>query len=290
MRPRTLPLAIASILMGSALAASRPPFSWSVMILAVITAVLLQILSNLANDYGDWQHGADSSQREGPVRAVQSGTISSRNMLAAVAIMSILSVISGIALLWISFGIEGLPYFLLFIFLGAGAIVAALGYTAGTRPYGYAGLGDIAVLIFFGWVAVVGTYFLQTHRLDWDVLLPATSCGFLAVAVLNINNIRDRRSDALAGKNTVPVRYGLQAARIYHWSLLITAILLAILYVALHYMSAWQFLFLLAVPLLLRNGLNVWRTGDPQRLNPLLKQLSLSTLLFVLLFSLGQVL
>lgn len=290
MRPRTLPLAIASILMGSALAASRPPFSWTVTLLAVTTAVLLQILSNLANDYGDWQHGADSTQREGPQRAVQSGAISSRKMLLAVGISVSLSILCGLALLWVAFGPQARQFFFVFVLIGAAAILAAIGYTAGLRPYGYAGLGDLAVLIFFGWVAVMGTYFLQTKRLDWDILLPATSCGLLAVAVLNINNIRDRRSDQLAGKNTIPVRLGLQPARVYHWLLLITAVVVAVAYVLLNFSSPWQFLFLLTVPLLIRNGVLVWRTSSPQQLNPLLKQLSITTLLFVLSFSLGQVL
>ena len=290
MRPRTLPLAIASIVMGSALAASRPPFNWAITFLAIATAVLLQILSNLANDYGDWQHGADSSQREGPQRAVQSGAISSRKMLLAVGISVSLSILCGLALLWVSFGPQASQFFFVFVLIGAAAILAAIGYTAGLRPYGYAGLGDLAVLIFFGWVAVMGTYFLQTKRLDWDILLPATSCGLLAVAVLNINNIRDRRSDQLAGKNTIPVRLGLQAARIYHWVLLIAAVVLAVAYVLLNFRSPWQFLFILTVPLLIRNGVLVWRTSSPQQLNPLLKQLSITTLLFVLFFSLGQVL
>ena len=290
MRPRTLPLATASILMGSALAASRPPFSWAVTILAIITAILLQILSNLANDYGDSQHGADSAHREGPQRAVQSGAISSRKMLAAIVITSLLSAIIGIALLWAAFGSQGIRFILVFLLLGGTAILAAIGYTAGIRPYGYAGLGDLSVLIFFGWVAVMGTYFLQTERVDWDVMLPATSCGLLAVAVLNINNIRDRRSDGLAGKNTIPVRLGLQGARIYHWILLLGAILLAIIYVLNFYYSPWQFLFLLTVPLLIANGIQVWRMSAPAELNPLLKKLSITTLLFVLVFSIGQVL
>ena len=290
MRPRTLPLATASILMGSALAASRPPFSWAVTILAIITAILLQILSNLANDYGDSQHGADSAQREGPLRAVQSGAISTRRMLAAIIITSLLSAIFGIALLWAAFGSQGTRFILVFLLLGGAAILAAIGYTAGIRPYGYAGLGDLSVLIFFCWVAVMGTYFLQTERLDWDVMLPATSCGLLAVAVLNINNIRDRRSDDLAGKNTIPVRLGLQGARIYHWILLLGAILLAVIYVVNFYYSPWQFHFLLTVPLLIANGIQVRRTSAPSELNPLLKKLSITTLLFVLVFSIGQVL
>jgi 1,4-dihydroxy-2-naphthoate octaprenyltransferase len=163
MRPRTLPLAIASIVMGSALAASRPPYSRMITLLAILTAVLLQILSNLANDYGDWQHGADSSQREGPQRAVQSGAISSQKMLLAVLITALLSMISGLALLWIAFAGQQGPFFLVFILLGAAAVLAALSYTAGIRPYGYAGLGDLAVLVFF-WLGGRHGHLLPTNQ------------------------------------------------------------------------------------------------------------------------------
>ncbi len=289
-RPRTLPLAIASIVMGSALAADWQPFSWPVAILSVITAVLLQILSNLANDYGDSQHGADHAQREGPPRAVQSGAISGKTMLAAMAIMAILSIISGLVLLWFAFGSEAQNLFVVFVLIGAMAILAAVAYTAGFKPYGYAGLGDLSVLLFFGWVGVMGTYFLHTHRFDWEILLPATCSGLLAVAVLNVNNIRDIESDRLAGKQSIPVRIGLHGARIYHWLLLFGAILTATVYVLQVYSSPWQFLYLLAVPLLIRNGLAVQRTALLRDLNPMLKQLSIATLLFVLLFSLGQLL
>lgn len=290
MRPRTLPLAIASILMGSALAAAWKPFSWPVAILCILTAVLLQILSNLANDFGDSQHGADHGQRQGPARAVQSGAISSNLMLAAIGITALLAVLSGLALLWTAFGTNSREYFIIFIIIGALAIMAAIAYTAGVRPYGYVGLGDLSVLIFFGWTSVMGSYFLQTQRLDWVMMLPATASGLLAVAVLNINNIRDIDSDSQAGKRTIPVRIGPQKARVYHWLLLILAMAFAILYVLLVFSAVWQFLFLLVLPLLVINGRAVWHTFDPLKLNPLLKQLSLITLLFVLLFSVGQLL
>lgn len=258
--------------------------------LCLLTAVLLQILSNLANDYGDSQHGADLAQREGPPRAVQSGAISGKSMLAAMAIMAILSVLSGLALLWVAFGADAQGLFLLFVLIGALAIIAAVAYTAGFRPYGYAGLGDLSVLIFFGWIGVMGSYFLHTHRFDWGIMLPATCSGLLAVAVLNVNNIRDIDSDRRAGKQSIPVRIGPERARIYHWVLITVAIVMAILYVLIFFSSLGQFLFLLAVPLLIKNGLAVQRTSAPSQLNPLLKQLSLVTLLFVLLFSVGQLL
>ncbi len=290
MRPRTLPLAIACIVMGSALAAAVGSFSWLVLILAVITAVFLQILSNLANDYGDSQHGADHVQRAGPQRAVQSGAISSTAMKRAILVFALLSMLSGLALLWVAFGGGAALFFVMFILLGAAAIAAAIAYTAGSKPYGYAGLGDLFVFFFFGWVGVLGAYFLHTLQVEWLILLPASSCGFLAVAVLNVNNIRDIESDRLAGKQSIPVRIGPQKARMYHWVLLTLAMTTAVLYVFLTYTSAWNFLFLLTIPLLWRHGGAVNKTTAPLELNPLLKQLSLITLLFVFLFSVGQLL
>lgn len=289
-RPRTLPLALASITLGAFLAAANNVLNLPVAILAALTATLLQILSNLANDYGDSIHGADHLERLGPARAVQSGQISARAMRAAIVLVALLAAISGLSLLWLAFGAQALLLFLVFILLGAAAIGAAVTYTAGKRPYGYAGLGDIAVLIFFGWVGVLGTYFLQAQQLDWTLLLPATSCGLLAVAVLNINNIRDIESDKRAGKYSIPVRLGPRKARLYHWILLAGVVLTACLYVLFNYHSPWQFLFLLSLPLLWQNGKAVAHTTDPRRLNPLLKHMSLTTLFFVLTFGIGQLL
>lgn len=290
MRPRTLPLALAAILMGGFLAAAAGEFRPPVVLLAGLTAVFLQILSNLANDYGDSIHGADHVQRLGPRRAVQSGQVTAAAMRRAMALFALLAVAGGLGLLWVAFGPDALLYFLIFILLGAAAIGAAITYTAGKRPYGYAGLGDLAVLIFFGWVGVIGTYFLQTLRFDAAVLLPATSCGLLAVAVLNVNNIRDIESDRAAGKRSLPVRLGPRRARIYHWILLGGAVTAAVGYVLLDYRSPWQFLFLLALPLLGKHGTAVSRRHDPQELNPLLKQLSLITLFFIVAFGAGQLL
>ncbi len=289
MRPRTLPLAIACIVMGAFLAAADGSFRWSVTVLSVLTAVFLQILSNLANDYGDSIHGADHVERSGPKRAVQAGLISASTMKRAMILFALLSAVTGIGLLWVAFGVRALVWLLVFVALGGAAIWAAINYTAGSNPYGYAGLGDMFVLIFFGWVGVMGTYFLQAQTLNWLMLLPATSCGLLAVAVLNINNIRDIESDKKAGKNSIPVRIGPEKARNYHWVLLIGAFLLAVLYVVLNFHSLWQFLFVLVVPLLVRNGTAVSRTYEPMKINPLLKQMSLITLAFILAFGIGQI-
>lgn len=289
MRPRTLPLAVASSIMGGFLAAADGRFSWPVTLLCVLTAVFLQILSNLANDYGDSVHGADHMARAGPKRAVQAGLISAGAMKRAMGLFALLSAISGLTLVIVALGVAALPLVGLFVLLGGAAIWAAISYTASSKPYGYVGLGDLFVFIFFGLVGTMGTYFLQAQTWNWLVLWPGKAVGLLSVAVLNVNNIRDIESDRQAGKLSVPVRLGARRARQYHWALLGGAVLAALLYVALTYQSPWQFLFVISLPLLWRNGTAVARTTDPLRLNPLLKQLSLSTLLFVFAFGLGQI-
>ena len=289
-RPRTLALAFAAIGMGTFLAAANEQLNLPVVFLCFVTATLLQILSNLANDYGDSIHGADSSERVGPPRAVQTGQISSQEMRRAIILFVVLSMLAGLILVWLALGPSALPLVLLFLAIGGLAVGAAVTYTAGRKPYGYAGLGDLAVFLFFGWVAVCGSYFLNAVALPLTILLPATSCGLFAVGVLNVNNIRDIHSDQAGGKQSIPVRLGPRRARIYHWLLLLGGVLATILYVLLVPRSPWQWLFLLSTPLFLQNGLVVWRTRSSEALDPMLRQLSLSTLLFVLLFGVGQLL
>lgn len=294
MRPRTLPLALASIGMGTFLAAAHGKFQLHIALLCALTTVLLQILSNLANDFGDSDNGADSAERVGPQRAVQSGQISRRAMLVAMGIAALLAMVSGIFLLWAALtSAEGAIQWgtiALFALLGAAAIWAAVKYTAGDNPYGYAGFGDLSVLIFFGWLGVLGTYFLQANSLPLALFLPATSCGLLAVAVLNINNIRDIESDRAAGKFSIPVRLGRPRAIAYHWALLIGSMLVAFLYIWPTLAAGggfWVLLFIVVLPLLLYNGLVVMRTPSEQ-LDPYLKQMALISLLFMLTFGIGQ--
>lgn len=221
-RPRTLPLAFSSILMGSSLSLlQKTSFSWVVFGLTLLTTTLLQILSNFANDLGDYQNGADLAGRVGPARAVQSGDITYKQMLNAIILLSILSLASGIGLLLVAFGSFTNPHFYQFLLVGLACILAAITYTAGKKPYGYAGLGDISVFIFFGLVGVLGTSFLQLKTLEMFQILPAISVGFLAVAVLNINNLRDIESDTRAGKKTIPVRFGKAFGVKYHQILLV---------------------------------------------------------------------
>ncbi|MBE9460993.1 1,4-dihydroxy-2-naphthoate polyprenyltransferase [Dyadobacter subterraneus] len=288
-RPRTLPLALSCILMGCFLAASTGQFSWPVALLSVLTTTLLQILSNFANDYGDAVNGKDTELREGPIRAVHSGSIPASAMLKAIIIFSGLALVSGVTLLFIALKDAPANTFWVFLGIGIACIIAAITYTAGKRPYGYVGLGDLSVLIFFGWVGVLGSSYLHTHVWNWDLLLPATSCGLFAVGVLNINNIRDIESDRATGKNSIPVRLGREKAIIYHWAILTIGMLCVLIYTVQHFSSYTSLIFLLSFPLFIKNGLAISRLKKASELDPYLKQMALSTLLFVILFGIGVI-
>ncbi|MDN2480060.1 1,4-dihydroxy-2-naphthoate polyprenyltransferase [Vibrio agarivorans] len=221
-RPKTLPLALTSIVTASALAYSEGAFSLPVALLALLTATLLQILSNLANDYGDAEKGTDNENRVGPMRAVQSGAVSLATMRKAIAINVLLTIASGLAL--VTYSLDSLHNVIVFCGLGILAIGAAIAYTMGSKPYGYVGLGDVSVFTFFGLLGVLGTYFLHTGTLSMMTILPAIGCGLLSVAVLNVNNMRDIENDAECGKRTVAVRLGLEGAKRYHYLLVISGI------------------------------------------------------------------
>jgi 1,4-dihydroxy-2-naphthoate octaprenyltransferase len=285
-RLRTLPLAVSCIGMGGFLAASSRAFRWDVFLLCVLTTIFLQILSNLSNDYGDTVHGADSRHRVGPSRAVQSGSISPEQMRMAIIVFVMLCLASGITLLIRAFGLNWNA--LLFFFgLGVLSILAAIAYTVGRKPYGYAGLGDVAVLIFFGLVGVLGSVYLFTRQVNGLHLLPALSCGFFSMGVLNVNNIRDMESDRLAGKFSIPVRIGRKNAVRYHWLLILGGLVCALVYNVLQFKTAWQFLFVITAPLFIYNALSVSQKTSSE-LDPYLKQLAVSTLLFVICFGMGQ--
>ncbi|MFT4031691.1 MAG: 1,4-dihydroxy-2-naphthoate polyprenyltransferase [Siphonobacter sp.] len=287
-RPRTLPLSLSCILMGSFLAAAQGGFRWRVFGLAVLTTILLQILSNFANDYGDNVSGIDNADRKVATRAVQTGAITPQRMLRAIILFSILTFMVGLGLLYVSLEGGTTQEFLSFLGLGILSIIAAITYTVGKRPYGYAGFGDLSVLMFFGWIGVLGTYYLHTRLLDWSILLPATSCGLFAVGVLNINNIRDIENDRKSGKNSIPVRLGAAKAKTYHWFLLGSGLLCALLYVVLIHPKWSGILFLLTLPLFWKIATGVQKGQRPEEIDPFLKRMALSTLLFVVLFGVGQ--
>jgi 1,4-dihydroxy-2-naphthoate octaprenyltransferase len=289
-RLRTLPLALSSIILGGFLSASDQKFSVLITILAIITTTLLQILSNLANDYGDYKAGTDNQNRVGPERTMQSGKITTFKMKVAIYLFVLLSLISGSALIY--FGTEGIPLTNFFIFFGLGilAIAAAINYTMGKNPYGYKGYGDLFVLIFFGLVGVLGTYFLNTHQFRWEILLPAFSVGMLSIAVLNLNNMRDIENDKESEKITLVVKLGSKKAKIYHAMLIWTSLALAVIFVLLDFNSWYQFIFLMTIPLFIKDLISILDNQNPAELDPFLKKQAIHTLLFSITFGLGLIL
>ncbi|WP_313109513.1 1,4-dihydroxy-2-naphthoate polyprenyltransferase [Atlantibacter sp.] len=288
LRPRTLPLAFASIVVGSALAWWQGVYDPLVAFLALLTAGLLQILSNLANDYGDAVKGSDKPDRIGPMRGMQKGVITQAQMKRALIITVVLICLSGLALVWVA--CRTFSDFLGFLLLGLLSIIAAITYTVGTRPYGYLGLGDISVLIFFGWLSVMGTWYLQAHTLIPAIFLPATACGLLATAVLNINNLRDIDSDRVNGKNTLAVRLGPMRARRYHAFLLMGTLVCLALFNLFSLQSPWGWLFILAAPMLVRQAQYVMREHEAMAMRPMLERTVKGALLTNLLFSIGVIL
>ncbi len=284
LRLRTLPLALASTGMGSFLAAGFGVFNLQTCLLMSLTSILLQILSNLANDYGDYKSGADNEDRIGPQRGLQSGIISSKEMRNGVILVSLFTLISGCILLYES--LKDLYIFIIFFIIGLLCIAAAIKYTMGKKPYGYSGLGDIAVFIFFGIVGVGGTFYLHAHYLHPDILLPACTLGFLSVGVLNVNNMRDINSDAATGKRTIVVRIGLARAKRYHSFLIIFAFISLIRFNLLHSTSLWQWMFLITLPLFIMHIISVMKS-DSAGMDKYLKQLAISTLLLVLCFGIS---
>ena len=286
-RPKTLPLALASIFTGSALGywANPQDFNGLVMALCLLTTILLQVLSNFANDYGDHQKGSDTEERIGPLRGIQKGAISAKELKWGLILMVVASFLSGSFLIGIAY--ENLSDLLAFAGLGILAIVAAITYTVGAKPYGYMGLGDISVLVFFGLLGVGGTYYLQTHSIDSHIILPAIGSGLLASAVLNINNLRDIEQDEKAGKNTLAVRLGAYKGRVYHCILLSVAALCYLAFAVATAISWTNYLFVLAMPLLAKHAIFVYRSQQPSELRPMLAQMSMISLLINILFSLG---
>lgn len=288
-RLRTLPLALANAIMGSFLALADGAFRWPVFILTVLTITFLQILSNLANDYGDAVSGKDTNKRVGPERVTASGLVSKEAIKRMIIAFVILSVISGTLLIFI--GLNGLNWkqLLLFFGLGLAAIVAAIKYTMGRNPYGYKGMGDIFVFIFFGLVGVMGTYYLHTHWMEISIFYPAASIGLLSVGVLNINNLRDIETDASTGKNTLAVKHGLSFARSYHLTLITAAFVFAVIYTITEFYSIWQWIFVITIPLFVRNIIRIYKNESAEELNKELKNLALATFFFALTFGIGLV-
>ncbi|MCT4625120.1 MAG: 1,4-dihydroxy-2-naphthoate octaprenyltransferase [Schleiferiaceae bacterium] len=285
-RLRTLPLAFSSILLGTFLASFYGSFNPWILVLCLLTTLLYQVLSNYANDYGDGVKGTDDN-RKGEKRSVASGVISAKQMRNAVIVVATLAFISGTALSIL--GTKGLPIAVTILFIGLGivAIWAAIRYTVGKSAYGYRGQGDLYVLLFFGWLGVMGSFYLQAKSLNAWILLPATSVGMLAAGVLNLNNMRDREEDAKNGKITLAVRLGLRGAKKYQATLIIGALVLMTLFAWHETSSIMGFLFWLVSPLLIRVLVKSIQAEKPEEFDPLLKPLAIGTLLFCVVAGLG---
>lgn len=297
-RLRTLPLSMSGIILGSFIAKWRiseqgGTWDWKIFALAILVTLLYQILSNFANDYGDGIKGTDQLRHDGAEkRAVASGRITAGQMKNAVILFSVLSLIATLTLLYLAFFRENLMQeFYIFVGLGIACIVAAIGYTVGKKPYGYLGLGDIFVFIFFGLVSVCGSYFLFTKSFNWDMLLPATAVGMLSAAVLNLNNMRDIVSDELSGKKTLALRLGFKNAMIYEVILLQLPLIIMLIFMmknGLHTQGKYYafIFFILMLPMM---GLRrkIMEVKEPKELDPFLKQVGILTLTMAVLVAIG---
>lgn len=286
-RLRTLPLSVSGIIVGTTIAVYQGYFSIVIFSLAIGTTLGLQILSNFANDYGDWVKGADNENRVGPARAVQSGLISKKEMKQGIWATGIATFLLAVLLIYTAFGSENFLYAVVFFVLGISAIAAAIKYTVGESAYGYRGMGDIFVFLFFGLVAVYGSYFLYAQEFNWLVILPACAIGFLSAGVLNLNNMRDRASDEKAGKETLVVKMGDKMAKNYHYFLIFGAMFCLLIFTVLTAEELNDFIYVFGfIPLILHLK-RVVENENPILLDPELKTLALSTFFLSLLFCLG---
>ena len=285
-RLRTLPLAFSCIIMGSGLAYADGGFNLTVFGLALITTLFLQILSNLANDYGDFVKGTDNEERVGPDRTMQSGLITKSEMVKIMWVIALFCSVFGVWLIYEgTIGLD-LKKAGLFAILGLSAMGAAVKYTMGKNPYGYVGLGDIFVFLFFGLLGVLGSYFLHTHTLNWDLLLPASSIGLFTTAVLNINNMRDHVADKKSEKNTLVVKIGIEKAKDYHRALIFGGILLAITFV-FPSPNYFHYIFAITIPTFVGFVQSIQKRNDFENFDPFLKKQAITTFIFSILFVIG---
>lgn len=282
-RPKTVLISMSAILVGNALASLTQEISLPILFLSLITAALLQIISNIANDLGDWHHGTDCNDRVGPQRGIHKGLITIDELKVAVGITIALASITGVALLYLS--CHSLTEFFAFITLGIISIIAAITYTMGEKPYGYRGFGDISVLVFFGWLSVSGAFYLQTHNFNTLIFLPATATGLLAVGILNLNNLRDCANDLNSGKNTLIVKIGPKWGRIYHAAIFIIAFLCLAIFIYLQKLPLICWSFLVILPICLKHIKQVFQSADRHALAPLFEDAVKCALLTNIIFS-----
>ncbi len=276
-RLRTLPLSIAGILMGSAFAYRTLNWNSTLFWLAVLTTLSLQILSNFANDYGDGVKGTDNDERTGPQRALQSGALSDQQFKKGIIVNAVIAFILACLLIYQAFGSKYLLYTIIFLILGIVAIIAALKYTIGDSAYGYKGLGDVFVFIFFGLVSVLGSYFLFTKTISLHIVYPAIGIGLLSSAVLNLNNMRDIVGDKNSNKITLVVKLGYKKSKLYHSLLILLGLFFSLFTIGLEANNLLDLLpFIFIIPLFV-HLIKTRQIDVPKDLDPELKKVALST-------------
>ncbi|NCT17515.1 MAG: 1,4-dihydroxy-2-naphthoate octaprenyltransferase [Flavobacteriaceae bacterium CG_4_8_14_3_um_filter_34_10] len=289
-RLRTLPLSVSGIIVGASLgniesmSSSAPLWTSCLFWLAILATIGFQVLSNFANDYGDGIRGTDAN-REGEKRMVASGIISPKQMKIGMIITGVITFFLATILIFSAFRNENFIISFVFFNLTIVSIIAAVKYTVGKKAYGYSGLGDVFVFLFFGLLSVLGSYYLFTHNLHWQLILPATAIGCFSTAVLNLNNMRDIENDSAAGKNTLVVKLGIQKAKKYHAFLLLFGMVCAVIFTVLNYSEPIQFVYLIAFIPFLLNLKTVFKNKVPIMLDGELKKVALSTFLFAILFT-----
>ncbi len=278
-RLRTLPLSLSGILVGNFFAFYHPDFSYITLALCVYLAICIQILSNFANDYGDGVKGTDNENRVGPKRMLQAGLLSKIDLKRGIIIITMKIAILTLILLWITLNNERL-YFFLFLVLGILSVIAAITYTIGKKPYGYMGLGDISVFIFFGIISVLGSYFLHTKTLPLELILIASSIGFFSVGVLNLNNIRDVKNDKESQKNTLVVKFGAKVAKRYHFILLLLPFVLTSWYFYLTDIKILNYIYLILLIPVIKHLLFITKNNESKKIDSQLKVVVFITLLY----------
>ena len=283
-RLRTLPLSVSGIIVGYALASLFGFTNSTIFIIALLTTVALQVTSNFANDYGDGVKGTDNETRIGPKRAYQSGILTRKELKRGIIIAIVVSLALIVALILSAFSTDSLLYIAIFFVLGVLAVWASIKYTVGESAYGYRGLGDVFVFIFFGLVSVLGCMFLLTSKLYAIAFLPAITVGLLSVAVLNLNNLRDIISDKNSGKNTIVVKMGFLNGKKYHYSILIVSFICALVFTLYSYTSYINFIWILAYIPIAKHFTRIVKMKDSLTMDPELKIVALSSFLFAILF------
>jgi 1,4-dihydroxy-2-naphthoate octaprenyltransferase len=293
-RLNTLPLSVSGIIVGIlysyANVVEKSLFNWNLFLLAILTTLGLQILSNFANDYGDGIKGTDNSNRVGPERALQSGVISASEMKKAIVITAFLTLLVAVLLIYTAFDTSYVYFSLFFLALGIAAIMAAIKYTVGKSAYGYKGFGDIFVFVFFGLISTLGSSFLYSKQFYFPLLLPGAAIGLLSVGVLNLNNMRDEASDRESDKKTLVVIMGGRIAKWYHFGLVGTALILLLVFGITYNTVGFkleQYAFLVAYFPVFAHLKSVYNCPNPKVLNPQLKKLAISTFLVSLILALG---